>query len=113
MLSQITKGRLASFVSFKRFFTAAPEPENLSPDDIIYRAADKIIEERIRPVIKSDGGDVSLDDVKDGVLIVSFQGACQGCHSKHSTMFHGILGLIQDEVPGVKGIRERLDFEDL
>ena len=92
---------------------SSDEPEKLTQDDIIYRQADKIIEERIRPIIQQDGGDVTLEDVQNGMLVVKLEGACQGCHSKHSTLYNGILGIIQDEVPGVTGIRERLDFEDI
>lgn len=120
MLSQVfKKSSLKSFFNFNRFFSTdvkakvdeQDNSENLTSDDKIYKAADKIIEERIRPLIKADGGDVSLENVKNGVLIVTLTGACEGCSSKNTTLHNGILGIIQDEVPGVKGIREQMDFD--
>ncbi|OHS98898.1 NifU-like domain containing protein [Tritrichomonas foetus] len=123
MLSQIVKGKLTTSSYFTRYFTttanttneikSTENEEDLPLDTKIYRAADKILEERIKPFIQQDGGDVVLEDVKDGVLIVSLSGACQGCHAKSSTLYGGILGIIQEEVPGVKGIREKLDFDDI
>ncbi|KAK8883225.1 hypothetical protein M9Y10_045876 [Tritrichomonas musculus] len=120
MLTQALKSNVSTFLDFKRFFTikinkipnnSKNEAEKLASDDKIYKAADKIIEERIRPLIKADGGDVSLEDVKNGVLIVTLTGACEGCPSKNVTLYNGILGMVQDEVPGVIGIREKMDFD--
>lgn len=113
MLAQIKKCNVKSFFNFQRFFSTEISAQNSTEatDEKIYKAADKIIEERIRPLIQADGGDVSLENVKNGVLIVSLTGACEGCSSKNTTLHNGILGIIQDEVPGVKGIREQMDFD--
>lgn len=120
MITKSTKGKLSSFLNFNRLFSTAVtnsqvgtqnNSENETKDDVIYKAADKIIEERIRPLIQADGGDVSLENVKNGILIVSLTGNCQGCASKNTTLHNGILGIIQDEVPGVKGIREQMDID--
>ena len=117
MLTHINKNSISSYFNFQRFFAqAAPKKEEEPPkptaDDIIFQKADKIIEERIRPIIRDDGGDVSLEDVKNGILIVELSGACQGCRSKNNTLYNGILGIVRDEVPGVRGIREKMDFDD-
>ena len=79
----------------------------------LFEKVDKIIEEKIRPAIASDGGDVSLEDIQNGCMVVSLSGACSHCPSKKITLRNGILGLVQDEVPEIVGIREKLDFEDL
>lgn len=93
--------------SLVRFFTknyASPE---------VYQKVEKILDERVRPAIQQDGGDIFLHEIIDGVMIVTLSGACEGCGSKRSTLNYGVLGLVQDEVPEIIGIREKLDFEDL
>ena len=35
--------------------------------------------EQVRPNLQSDGGDVELVDIVDGVAKVRLQGACHGC----------------------------------
>ena len=91
---------------FLRFFP------NVDPTQKLFERVDKIIEERIRPAIQSDGGDISLEDIQNGVMVVSLTGACSNCSSKKNTLKNGILGCVQDEVPEIIGIREKLDFED-
>lgn len=87
---------------------AAREAADIS----LFQRVDKAIE-KIRYYLQQDGGDISLEDVKDGIAVVSLEGHCVNCHSKKSTLNHGVLGAIQDEVPEIVGIREKLDFEDL
>ncbi len=39
---------------------------------------EKVLEEKIKPVLQRDGGDVELIDVNEnGVVLVRLQGACQ------------------------------------
>lgn len=99
-----TKSVFGSFLRFSSKNYASPE---------IYQKVEKILEERIRPAIRQDGGDVELHDIIDGTMIVTLSGACEGCGSKKSTLNYGILGLVNEEVPEVIGIREKMDFEDL
>ncbi|HCQ5789334.1 TPA: NifU family protein, partial [Clostridioides difficile] len=41
---------------------------------------EKVLEEKIKPVLQRDGGDVELIDVNEnGVVLVRLQGACSGC----------------------------------
>ena len=59
--------------------------EELSP----YQRAKKIesiIEETIRPILRSDGGDIEIVDIKGDLVLVSLQGACDGCASATQTI---------------------------
>ncbi len=61
--------------------------------------------EKIRPMLKADGGDVELVGVSDeGVVQVRLQGACSGCPMSQMTLKNGIERIIKQEVPGVKSV---------
>lgn len=61
--------------------------------------------EKIRPVLKADGGDVELVDVSDdGIVQVRLQGACSGCPMSQMTLKNGIERIIKQEVPEVKSV---------
>jgi Fe-S cluster biogenesis protein NfuA len=59
--------------------------------------------DKIRPMLKADGGDVELVDVKeDGTVQVRLQGACSGCPMSQMTLKNGIERIIKENVPEVK-----------
>ncbi len=61
--------------------------------------------DKIRPMLKADGGDVELIDVSaDGVVQVRLQGACSGCPMSQMTLKNGIERIIKQEVPEVKTV---------
>ncbi len=60
--------------------------------------------QKIRPMLQSDGGDVELVDVVDGVVKVRLQGACAGCPGAQMTLKMGIEKQLIQAVPEVKGV---------
>ena len=61
--------------------------------------------EKIRPMLKADGGNVELVNVsEDGIVQVSLQGACRGCPMSQMTLKNGIERIIKQEVPQVKRV---------
>jgi Fe-S cluster biogenesis protein NfuA len=61
--------------------------------------------DKIRPMLKADGGDVELVGVSaDGVVQVRLQGACSGCPMSQMTLKNGIEKIIKQEVPGVTAV---------
>jgi Fe-S cluster biogenesis protein NfuA len=61
--------------------------------------------DKIRPMLKADGGDVELVDVSDaGVVQVRLQGACSGCPMSQMTLKNGIEKIIKQEVPEVTAV---------
>ncbi|MEJ2156969.1 MAG: NifU family protein [Desulfobacteraceae bacterium] len=61
--------------------------------------------EKIRPMLKADGGDVELISVSDdGIVQVRLQGACSGCPMSQMTLKNGIERVIKQEVPEVKSV---------
>ncbi len=55
----------------------------------------------IRPMLKADGGDVELVEVKDNVVKVRLQGACAGCPMSQMTLKNGIEKIIKKEIPEI------------
>jgi Fe-S cluster biogenesis protein NfuA len=60
--------------------------------------------EKIRPMLKADGGDVELVDIVDGIVQVRLQGACSGCPMSQMTLKNGIERIIKEEVPEIKSV---------
>jgi NifU-like protein len=47
---------------------------------------EKAIDEYVRPMLKADGGDVEIVDIKDTLVYCRLSGACQGCSSANQTL---------------------------
>ena len=60
--------------------------------------------DKIRPDLKSEGGDVRLVDIKDGVVSIKLVGACRGCSMPTMAMKYGIEYLLKSELPDVKEV---------
>lgn len=61
---------------------------------------------RIKPSLQADGGDVTLVDVKDGIVEVKLVGACAGCPMSRLTLKNGIERILKEQIPEVKEVRE-------
>ena len=66
---------------------------------------------KIRPYLQGDGGDVDFVKYEDGIVYVKLLGACIGCASSDETLKGGIEVLLVEEVPGVIGVEQVLDFD--
>ena len=65
----------------------------------------ELIEERVRPAVANDGGDIIYRGFRDGVVYLTMQGACAGCPSSSATLKHGIESLLKHYVPEVVEVR--------
>jgi Fe-S cluster biogenesis protein NfuA len=64
-----------------------------------------IIENRVRPAVANDGGDITFRGFKEGVVYLNMKGACSGCPSSTATLKHGIQNLLRHYVPEVVEVR--------
>ncbi len=63
---------------------------------------EKVIEEKVRPALQRDGGNIELVDVSDdGEVQVRLQGACVGCPGAMMTLQFGVQRLLQEEIDEV------------
>ena len=59
---------------------------------------------RVRPALQSDGGDVELVDVNEGIVRLKLKGACAGCPMATMTLRHGIERILKEQIPEVKEV---------
>tara|TARA_B100001121_G_C18590084_1_gene574160 strand:+ start:54 stop:593 length:540 start_codon:yes stop_codon:yes gene_type:complete len=64
----------------------------------------KILEQKIRPAVARDGGDIKFKEFKDGVVKVQLQGSCSGCPSSTMTLKQGVQNLLRHYLPEVKEV---------
>ena len=64
----------------------------------------KVIEERIRPALQMDGGDIEFIGLDGNQVKVRLMGACHGCPSAAITLQMGVLRALQAEIPEVEGV---------
>ena len=70
----------------------------------IERKIVKILDEKIRPAVAKDGGDIKFKEFKDGVVKVQLQGSCSGCPSSMMTLKQGVKNLLCHYIPDVKEV---------
>jgi NifU-like protein len=80
-----------------------PRPEPPAPDEAIspYQFAKKIeqvIEGHLRPMLRCDGGDLELIDIKEQLVYVRLRGACAQCLSADVTLKHVVEQTLRNQV---------------
>ena len=77
--------------------------QNESFDEIEKRIV-QLLQDKIRPAIARDGGDIKFKEFKDGVVKVQLQGSCSGCPSSTMTLKQGVQNLLCHYLPEVKEV---------
>ena len=72
--------------------------------DEIEKRIVQLLEDKIRPAIARDGGDIKFKEFKDGVVKVQLQGSCSGCPSSTMTLKQGVQNLLCHYLPEVKEV---------
>jgi Fe-S cluster biogenesis protein NfuA len=65
----------------------------------------ELIETRVRPAVANDGGDITFQGYREGVVFLHMRGACSGCPSSTATLKQGIENLLRHFVPDVTEVR--------
>jgi len=76
------------------------EKPQLTPYQFAKRV-DEVIDRNVRPVLKKDGGDIEIIDIKDKLVYCRLEGSCQSCAFAGST-----LKMVVERM-----LKERLDDE--
>ena len=77
------------------------ENENLKE---IEKKIVKILNDKIRPAVAKDGGDIKFKEFSDGVVKVQLQGSCSGCPSSTMTLKQGVQNLLCHYIPEIKKV---------
>ena len=64
----------------------------------------KILDQKIRPAVAKDGGDIKFKQFKNGIVMVQLQGSCSGCPSSTMTLKQGVQNLLCHYLPEVKEV---------
>jgi len=65
-----------------------------------------VIDRKVRPAIRDDGGDIEIVgvDEKERIVMVRLTGACEGCSAANVTLEGWVEELVKREVPEVKRV---------
>ena len=64
----------------------------------------KVLDQKVRPAVAKDGGDIKFKEFKNGVVKVQLQGSCSGCPSSTMTLKQGVQNLLCHYIPEVKEV---------
>ena len=78
------------YSSGKEFVIDNDPNESKENFDEIEKKIIQILEEKIRPAVAKDGGDIKFKEFKDGIVKVQLQGSCSGCPSSTMTLKQGV-----------------------
>jgi Fe-S cluster biogenesis protein NfuA len=80
--------------------------ENLSDEDKqIVSTIIELLDERIRPAVAQDGGDIIFHQYKEGIVYLEMHGACAGCPSSTITLKAGIENMLKHYIPEIVEVR--------
>ena len=60
--------------------------------------------DKIRTALRTEGGDVKLVGIDDGIVKVKLQGSCAGCPFSQMTIKNFIEKELKKSIAGVKGV---------
>ena len=85
---------------------AAPGAEFFDAEDAeTVETIKELIETRVRPAVAQDGGDITFQGYRDGVVYLNMRGSCSGCPSSTATLKHGIQNLLRHFVPELREVQ--------
>ncbi len=80
------------------------EPGDEEDDEIVSQIKE-LLDQRVRPAVAMDGGDIVFRGFDKGVVYLHMQGACAGCPSSTATLKMGIENMLRHYIPEVVEVR--------
>ena len=62
------------------------------------------MDDKIRPAVARDGGDIKFKSFENGIVKVELQGSCSGCPSSIMTLKKGVQNLLCHYIKEVKSV---------
>ena len=104
-IKHIVTSFINDFYSDGKEFVIDENIKEEEPDlDEIEQKIVKILDQKIRPAVARDGGDIKFKEYKAGVVKVQLQGSCSGCPSSTMTLKQGVQNLLCHYIPEVKEV---------
>lgn len=82
---------------------------SVGEDTDTVRKIKAILDERVRPAVARDGGDIVFHSFEKGIVFLKMRGACSGCPSSTFTLKSGIENMLRHFVPEVLEVRAVAD----
>ena len=79
--------------------------EAIDEDTEVVKQIKELIDQRVRPAVAMDGGDISFCSFEDGVVTLQMKGACAGCPSSTATLKMGIENMLKHYIPEVVEVK--------
>ena len=73
-------------------------------DQEIVNKINELLEERIKPAVAQDGGDINFVKFQKGVVFLELRGACSGCPSSTITLKSGIENMLKYYIPEIQSV---------
>eukprot|EP01006_Ploeotia_vitrea_P040649 TRINITY_DN66444_c11_g14_i1.p1 TRINITY_DN66444_c11_g14~~TRINITY_DN66444_c11_g14_i1.p1 ORF type:complete len:252 (-),score=21.31 TRINITY_DN66444_c11_g14_i1:111-866(-) len=91
--------------------TNQEESDDTAPkegDSDVVLAIKELLELKVRPKVKEDGGNIRFVeyDEEEGIVFLMLQGACQDCPSAGGTLHDGIERMLMHYIPEVTGVHQ-------
>ncbi len=74
------------------------------PSDEVVKKIINVLDEKVRPAVAKDGGDIKFKSFENGLVTVELQGSCSGCPSSTATLKQGVQNLLCHYVSEVKRV---------
>ena len=104
IISDVTEIIRQFLISGEPAVVEMPSAHGSEENSDIARRIIEILDERIRPAVARDGGDILFDSYEDGVVRLHLQGACSTCPSSIATLKSGVESMLKELVPEVREV---------
>ena len=85
---------------------AVTEIHSEKPDqETLIKQIKTLLDARIRPAVKQDGGDIVFKSFDNGTVYVEMRGSCAGCPYALVTLKEGVEKVLKAYIPEVKAVK--------
>ncbi|MBF91268.1 MAG: NifU family protein [Rickettsiales bacterium] len=70
----------------------------------IVKQIEEILDQRIKPAVAQDGGDIQFVKFESGIVFLEMRGACSGCPSSVLTLKSGIENMLKYYIPEIVSV---------
>ena len=91
-------------VVVKKNYEENSQKENFNQSNETINKINQVLDDKVRPAVARDGGDITFKSFKNGVVTVELKGSCSGCPSSIMTLKQGVQNLLCHYIPEVKSV---------
>jgi len=91
-------------VVVKKNYEENSKKENFNQSNETINKINQVLDDKVRPAVARDGGDITFKSFKNGVVTVELKGSCSGCPSSIMTLKQGVQNLLCHYIPEVKSV---------